>query len=119
MANILIADDALFMRMMLKKVLTSGGHTVIGEAENGRRAIELYASLHPDLVVMDITMPDVDGLQALVEITRADPDAHIIMCTALGQQDKVRLALTSGARDYVVKPFDANKLLDTVKRVLA
>ena len=118
MAQVLIADDAMFMRALVKKVLVSGGHEVIGEAENGRRAVELYTSLKPDVVLMDITMPEFDGLQALEAIIQQDPQAQIIMCTALGQQDKVKSALMIGARDYVVKPFDAGKLLDAIARVL-
>ncbi len=119
MARIVIADDALFMRTVVKKALAGGGHEVIGEAENGRQAVELVANLSPDLVLLDITMPELDGISALQEIIQANPAARVIMCTALGQQDKVRLALTSGARDYVVKPFDQAKLLDAVNRALS
>jgi two-component system chemotaxis response regulator CheY len=119
MARILIADDALFMRTVVKKALTSGGHEVVGEAENGRKAVEMMTALNPDLILMDITMPEMDGLAALAEIMQTNPAMRVIMCTALGQQDKVRQALTTGAKDYVVKPFDPTKLVETVNRVLS
>lgn len=119
MARILIADDALFMRTVIKKALTEAGHEVVGEAGNGQVAISLYGTMQPDLVLLDITMPEVDGLTALSEILANHPEARVIMCTALGQQDKVRQALGQGARDYIVKPFTPPKLVDAVSRALA
>lgn len=119
MARILIADDAMFMRATVKKVLTGGGHEVVGEAENGRVAVTLYSNLQPDLALLDITMPEMDGIAALGEIKRANAAAKVIMCTALGQHDRVKEALGLGALDYVVKPFTPDKLLGAVTRALS
>lgn len=118
MARILIADDAMFMRATIKKALTEAGHEVVGEAENGKVAVKMFGELSPDLLLMDITMPELDGLGALGEIMRSDPSARIIMCTALGQQDKVKEALSLGARDYIVKPFSPPKLLEAINRLV-
>lgn len=119
MARILIADDAGFMRALLKKTLQEGGHEVVGEAENGRIAVTLFSSINPDLVMLDITMPEMDGLEALREIKSASAAARVIMCTALGQENKVKEAISTGACDYVVKPFTPAKLLDAISRALA
>ncbi|MHB0938361.1 MAG: response regulator [Armatimonadota bacterium] len=119
MARILIADDAGFMRALLKKTLLEGGHEVVGEAENGRIAVSLFAATQPDLVMLDITMPEMDGLSALREIKDASASARVIMCTALGQENKVKEAIGFGASDYVVKPFTPAKLLDAISRALA
>ncbi len=119
MAKILIADDAMFMRASIKKILTEGGHEVVGEAEDGQDAVEKYAVLAPDLVMLDITMPRMDGLAALAAIVNANASAKVIMCSALGQEQKVKEAIGTGARDYVVKPFTPQKLLDAVNRALA
>lgn len=119
MARILIADDAMFMRVSIKKLLSQAGHEVVGEAENGRVAVNLFGSTKPDLVMLDITMPEMDGLAALLEIRSADPNARVVMCTALGQENKVREAIDGGARDYIVKPFTPDKLLAAIQRALA
>lgn len=119
MARILIADDALFMRTVVKRALVAGGHEVVAEAENGQQAFDAFQRLKPELTLLDITMPEVDGLAALKLIMGADPAARVIMCTAIGQQDKMREAVTSGARDYVIKPFTPDKLIDAVTRALS
>ena len=116
--NILVVDDAAFMRMMIKDILTKNGYNVIGEAENGAKAIEKYAELKPDLVIMDITMPDVDGIQAVKEIRKIDPNANIIMCSAMGQQAIVCEAIQAGAKDFIVKPFQSDRVIEAVKKVL-
>lgn len=116
--NILVVDDAGFMRMMIKDILTKNGYNVIGEAENGAKAIEKYAELKPDLVIMDITMPDVDGIQAVKEIRKIDPNANIIMCSAMGQQAMVIEAIQAGAKDFIVKPFQSDRVIEAVKKVL-
>ena len=116
--NILIVDDAAFMRMMIKDILTKNGYNVVGEAENGAKAIEKYGELKPDLVLMDITMPEVDGIAALKKIKGSDPNALIIMCSAMGQQAMVIEAIQSGAKDFIVKPFQAERVLEAVKKVV-
>lgn len=116
--NILIVDDAAFMRMMIKDILTKNGYNVAGEAENGAKAMEKYNELKPDLVLMDITMPEVDGIQALKNIKASDPNAKIIMCSAMGQQAMVIEAIQSGAKDFIVKPFQAERVLEAVKKVV-
>ena len=116
--NILIVDDAAFMRMMIKDILTKNGYNVVGEAENGLKAVEKYTELKPDLVLMDITMPDMDGIQALKKIKEIDPNANIIMCSAMGQQAMVIEAIQSGAKDFIVKPFQAERVLEAVKKVV-
>ena len=116
--NILICDDAAFMRMMIKDILTKNGYTVIGEAENGAKAVEKYAELKPDLVLMDITMPEMDGIQALKKIKQADPSATVIMCSAMGQQAMVIESIQSGAKDFIVKPFQADRVLEAVRKVV-
>ncbi len=116
--NILICDDAAFMRMMIKDILTKNGYNVAGEAENGAKAVEKYAETKPDLVLMDITMPEMDGIQALKKIKESDPSACIIMCSAMGQQAMVIEAIQSGAKDFIVKPFQAERVLEAVKKVV-
>ncbi len=119
MANgILIVDDAAFMRMMIRDVLSKNGYEVLGEAENGQKAIEKYKELTPDLVIMDITMPEVDGIQAVKEIKKISPDAKIVMCSAMGQQAMVIEAIQAGARDFIVKPFQADRVIEAVKKVI-
>lgn len=119
MANgILVVDDAAFMRMMIRDVLTKNGYVVAGEAENGQKAIEKYKELTPELVIMDITMPEVDGIQAVKEIKKSDPNAKIIMCSAMGQQAMVIESIQAGARDFIVKPFQADRVIEAVKKVL-
>ena len=116
--NILICDDAAFMRMMIKDILTKNGYTVVGEAENGAKAVEKYAELKPDLVLMDITMPEMDGIQALKKIKEADPSATVLMCSAMGQQAMVIESIQSGAKDFIVKPFQADRVLEAVRKVV-
>ena len=116
--NILIVDDAAFMRMMIKDILTKNGYNVVGEAENGAKAFEKYNELKPDLVLMDITMPEVDGIAALKKIKGADPNALIIMCSAMGQQAMVIEAIQGGAKDFIVKPFQPERVLEAVKKVV-
>lgn len=118
MSKILIVDDAAFMRMMIKDILTKNGFEVVGEAENGAKAIEKYSELKPDLVVMDITMPEVDGIQAVKEIRKFDASAKIVMCSAMGQQAMVIEAIQAGAKDFIVKPFQADRVIEAVKKVL-
>lgn len=118
MAKILIVDDAAFMRMMLKDILTKNGFEVCGEAANGREALEKYKELHPDLTTLDITMPEKDGISALKDIKAFDPTAKCIMCSAMGQQAMVIEAIQSGAKDFIVKPFQADRVLESVKKVL-
>lgn len=116
--NILIVDDAAFMRMMIKDILTKNGYNVVGEAENGAKAIEKYGELKPDLVLMDITMPEVDGIAALKKIKGSDPNAMIIMCSAMGQQAMVIESIQAGAKDFIVKPFQPDRVLEAVKKVV-
>lgn len=116
--NILICDDAAFMRMMIKDILTKNGYNVAGEAENGVKALEKYNETKPDLVLMDITMPEMDGIEALKQIRAADSSASVIMCSAMGQQAMVIEAIQSGAKDFIVKPFQAERVLEAVKKVV-
>ncbi|MBR3808362.1 MAG: response regulator [Lachnospiraceae bacterium] len=116
--NILICDDAAFMRMMIKDILSKNGYTVAGEAENGVKAVEKYNELKPDLVLMDITMPEMDGIQALKNIKAADSGAKVIMCSAMGQQAMVIESIQAGAKDFIVKPFQAERVLEAVKKVV-
>ncbi|EOS46264.1 response regulator [Lachnospiraceae bacterium JLR.KK009] len=116
--NILICDDAAFMRMMIKDILTKNGYNIAGEAENGLKAVEKYNETKPDLVLMDITMPEMDGIQALKQIKATDPSACVIMCSAMGQQAMVIEAIQSGAKDFIVKPFQAERVLEAVKKVV-
>jgi len=117
-ATILIVDDAAFMRMMLKDILQKNGFTVAGEAENGAVAVEKYKELQPNLTIMDITMPEMDGLQSVKEIRKIDSKARIIMCSAMGQQAMVIEAIQSGAKDFVVKPFQAERVVEAVTKAL-
>ncbi|MGN0430532.1 MAG: response regulator [Acetatifactor sp.] len=116
--NILICDDAAFMRMMIKDILTKNGYNVAGEAENGLRGVEKYKEVNPDLVLMDITMPEMDGIQALREIKKVDPNASVIMCSAMGQQAMVIESIQAGAKDFIVKPFQADRVIEAVKKVV-
>jgi len=118
MAKILVVDDAAFMRMMIKDILTKNGYEVAGEAENGAVAVTKYAEVKPDLVLMDITMPEKDGIQALKEIKANDGGAKVIMCSAMGQQAMVIEAIQSGAKDFIVKPFQADRVIEAVKKVV-
>ena len=116
--NILICDDAAFMRMMIKDILTKNGYNVAGEAENGAKAVEKYAELKPDLVLMDITMPEMDCIEALKKIKASDPSASVIMCSAMGQQAMVIESIQSGAKDFIVKPFQADRVIEAVQKVV-
>lgn len=116
--NILICDDAAFMRMMIKDILTKNGYNIAGEAENGAKAVEKYAELKPDLVLMDITMPEMDGIEALKRIKAADAGASVIMCSAMGQQAMVIESIQSGAKDFIVKPFQADRVIEAVQKVV-
>ena len=114
----MICDDAAFMRMMIKDILTKNGYNVVGEAENGANGIEKYNELHPDLVLMDITMPEMDGIAALKGIKSADANAKVIMCSAMGQQAMVIESIQAGAKDFIVKPFQPDRVLEAVKKVI-
>ena len=116
--NILICDDAAFMRMMIKDILTKNGYNVVGEAENGAIAVDKYKELKPDLTLMDITMPEMDGINALKNIKAADSGANVIMCSAMGQQAMVIEAIQAGAKDFIVKPFQPERVLEAVKKVV-
>ena len=119
MANkVLIVDDAAFMRMMINDILEKNGYDVIGEASNGLVAVDLYKKEKPDVVTMDITMPDMDGIEAVKQIRAFDPNAKIIMCSAMGQQSMVMDAIKSGAKDFIVKPFQADRVLEAIKKVI-
>ena len=119
MARVLVVDDAAFMRKVLTDALAQGGHEVVGEAGNGNEAVARYEELRPDVITLDITMPEKDGLQALREILVSDPAARIVMCSALGQESKVLESIKSGAKDFVVKPFQPERVLQAVDRALA
>ena len=116
--NILKVDDAAFMRMMIKDILSKNGYNVAGEAENGAKAVEKYKELSPDLVLMDITMPEMDGIQALKAIKGVDSGAKVIMCSAMGQQAMVIESIQAGAKDFIVKPFQQDRVLEAVKKVV-
>lgn len=118
MKKILVVDDAAFMRLMIKDILTQNGYEVVGEAANGLEAVARYKELKPELVTMDITMPEMDGISAIKEIRRYDPNARIIVCSAMGQQALVLDAIQSGAKDFIVKPFQADRVIDAVKKAL-
>ena len=116
--NVLIVDDAAFMRMMIKDILTKNGYKVVGEAENGKVAVEKYKETTPDLVTMDITMPEMDGIEARKAIKALNPGSTVIMCSAMGQQAMVIEAIQAGAKDFIVKPFQADRVLEAVKKAI-
>lgn len=116
--RVLIVDDAAFMRMMIKDILSKNGYEVAGEAENGLKAVEKYKELMPDLVLMDITMPEMNGIDAVKNIKAIDSSAKIVMCSAMGQQAMVIESIQAGARDFIVKPFQADRVLEAVRKVL-
>ncbi|WP_282937882.1 response regulator [Paenibacillus sp. RC67] len=118
MAKVMVVDDAAFMRMVLKTMLTEEGHEIVAEAANGLEAVQAYSTIKPDLVTMDITMPELDGVGALKEIRKIDPGANIIMCSAMGQKAMVVDAITAGAKDFVVKPFQKERVIESVNKVL-
>jgi two-component system, chemotaxis family, chemotaxis protein CheY len=116
--RILIVDDAAFMRMMIKDILSKNGFEVVGEAQDGAQAVELYKELNPDLVTMDITMPEMDGITALKKIRETNGDAKVIMCSAMGQQAMVIDAIQAGAKDFIVKPFQADRVIEAIQKAL-
>lgn len=118
MARILIVDDAKFMRLTLTNILLKANHEVVGEGENGLDAIRLYRELQPDLVTLDITMPEMSGLDAVKEIKKEFPQAKVVMCSAMGQQRMVVESIEAGAKDFIVKPFDEGRVLEAINRVL-
>jgi two-component system, chemotaxis family, chemotaxis protein CheY len=118
MARVLVVDDAAFMRKMVSDALNSGGHEIVGEAANGAEAVERFQELRPDVMTLDITMPEKDGLTALKEIIAVDPGAKVIMCSALGQESKVLESIKLGAKDFVVKPFQADRVLSAIDKAL-
>lgn len=118
MGKILLVDDAAFMRMMIKDTLVKNGYTDVYEAGDGAQAVEKYAEVQPDLVIMDITMPNMNGLEALKAIKASDPNATIVMCSAMGQEAMVIEAIKSGAKDFIVKPFKPDRILKTITSFL-
>ncbi len=118
MKRVMVCDDAAFMRMMIKDILVKNGYEIAAEAENGLKAVERYPEAKPDLVLMDITMPEVDGIEAVRRIKALDPNANVIMCSAMGQQAMVIEAIQAGAKDFIVKPFQADRVLEAVRKVI-
>ncbi|HLR66154.1 response regulator [Virgibacillus alimentarius] len=116
--SILIVDDAAFMRMMIKDILVKNGFTIAGEAQDGLQAVEKYKELMPDLVTMDITMPEMDGIAALKQIKEINPNAKVLMCSAMGQQAMVIDAIQAGAKDFIVKPFQVDRVLEAIQKAL-
>jgi len=116
--RVLVVDDAAFMRMMVKDILSKNGYEVVGEAENGMKALEKYQELKPDLVTMDITMPEMDGIEALEHILKEDPGANAVMITAAGQQDKLIQALRIGAKRFISKPFNEGEIIKNINEVM-
>jgi two-component system chemotaxis response regulator CheY len=117
-SKILVVDDAQFMRMMLKNILTSNGYEIAGEAENGVQGIAKFKELKPDLVIMDLIMPEMGGIDAAKEMIKEDPEARILMCSAMGQQALVVEAIQVGAKDFIVKPFQPSGVLEAVAKAL-
>ncbi len=116
--KVLIVDDAAFMRMMIKDILTKNGFEIVGEAVNGQEAVDKFDELKPDLVTMDITMPEKDGIEALKEIKQKSSDAKIIMCSAMGQQSMVIEAIQAGAKDFIVKPFQPDRVMEAINKAM-
>lgn len=116
--RILVVDDAMFMRATVRRILERGGYEVVGEAENGEIAVERYRQLKPDAVLMDITMPVMDGISAAKQILSNDPGAIVLMCTALGQQNLVIEAITAGVKDYIMKPFQPERVLEGITKAM-
>jgi two-component system, chemotaxis family, chemotaxis protein CheY len=117
-ASILIVDDAMFMRVTLRNILTKEGHEIVGESDNGEDAVARYLELRPDIVTMDITMPKMDGIAAVRGILAADPTARIVMCTAMGQKNMVLEAIQAGAKDFIVKPFQPERVIEGINKAL-
>jgi two-component system, chemotaxis family, chemotaxis protein CheY len=118
MARVLVVDDAAFMRKMVTDALSGGGHEIVGEAANGTEAVQRFQELRPDVMTLDITMPEKDGLAALKEIIAVDPGAKVVMCSALGQESKVLESIKLGAKDFVVKPFQVERVLSAIDKAL-
>ena len=118
MAKILIVDDEAFMRMILRNMLTKNFHVIIGEAENGLIAFEKYVELKPDIVTMDVTMKECDGITAAKNITEYDSNSKIIMCSAMGQQAMIVDAIQAGAKDFIVKPFQEDRVMETINKLI-
>ncbi len=116
--KVLVVDDAIFMRSMIRDIFARSPFVIAGEAENGQEAVEMYKILRPDITTMDIVMPEVDGITALKEIMKFDPQAKVIMCSALGQESLIAESIEAGAKDFIVKPFQPNKVLKVVRSVL-
>ena len=118
MAKIMVVDDAAFMRMMVKNALAQGGYTDVCEASDGNEAVQMYTEQQPQLVLMDITMPNMDGLEALKKIREIDGNSQVVMCSAMGQESMVIEAIKAGAKDFIVKPFQADRVLEAIKKIL-
>lgn len=118
MASVLIVDDAAFMRLAIKQMLEANGHTMAGEAGNGIDAIKVYAEVKPDVVILDITMPEMNGIEALKRIKILDPNARIIICSAIGQQAMLAQAIEYGAEEFIVKPFEADRLMASIDKLM-
>lgn len=116
--GVLIVDDAVFMRMMLKDILEKNGYVVAGEAQNGLEAIEAYKRLKPDIVTMDITMPEMNGIEALKGIMKTDPQAKVVMCSSMGQESIVMETIQLGAEDFIVKPFNGERVVEAISKAL-
>lgn len=119
MARVMVVDDAVFMRMTIRKMIELEGYEVVGEAGNGVEAVQKYMEAQPDVVMLEITMPEMNGIDALKRIKEFDPKAKVIMCSAMGQQAMVAQAIQSGAKDFIVKPFEKDRVLAALKRVTA
>lgn len=119
MKKIMVVDDAAFMRLMLKNILSKNGYEIVGEAENGQEAVDKYKSLAPDIVTMDITMPIMEGVEAVKQIRSMDPNAKIVMCSAMGQQAMVVQSIQAGAKDFIVKPFQEERVLEAIQKIAA
>lgn len=119
MSRILVADDSIFMRQSLRKILLEAGHEIVGEAGNGLEAYEMYKEFTPDIVTMDITMPQLNGIESLKKIVAYSKDANVIMVTAIGKPERVLEALNSGAKNYITKPFDKEKVLESIEEIMS
>lgn len=118
MANVLVVDDAAFMRLSIKQILEKNGHKMIAEAADGKEAIQRYNESHPDVTILDITMPEMSGLEALAHIKENDPQAKVVICSALGQQEQLAKAIQLGAKDFIVKPFEPERMIAALNKVL-
>ena len=118
MANVLVVDDAAFMRLSIKQILEKNGHKMIAQAADGKEAIVKYTEYKPDVTILDITMPEMSGLDALAHIKQCDPNARVVICSALGQQEQLAKAIELGAKDFIVKPFDPDRMIAALNKVL-